>query len=190
MSPVPTSASIAAYRYSLNLTMALEAPLRSSTGSLLSPFSPHTDIMSSPDSPAPPQFRPLSVIPLSRSRLCRDTKRLRSAHSPESSSLRPSMAARPASANNLMSPSDIVGPSPVTSVGTEVTEIEDEMSPEVQSECSTRSSEPNPQVSSGRPHCMSYSMITFIVAVDAQDKHIRPLASKQHRRGCVRHTCS
>lgn len=59
------------------------------------------------------------------------------------------MAARPSSTNNLMSPSDIVGPSPVTSVGTEVTEIEDEMSPEVQSESSAGSPGPNLQVSHG-----------------------------------------
>ncbi|KAI1852104.1 hypothetical protein JX265_005941 [Neoarthrinium moseri] len=96
--------------------MALEAPLRSSTGSAISTFSPHTDMaVSSPESPAPhAHFRPKS-----------------SAGSVESSSLRPSSAAaaRSSSMNNyLMSPSDIVGPSPVTSVGTEVTEIEDEAS--------------------------------------------------------------
>ena len=79
-------------------------------------------------------------------------KSFRSAHATESSSLRPSMAARPSSANNLlMSPSDIVGPSPVTSVGTEVTEIEDEMSPEVQSESSKSNPDTNSQVSSRRP---------------------------------------
>lgn len=51
----------------------------------------------------------------------------------ESHNLRPSpAAARPASTNNfLLSPSDIVGPSPVTSVGTEVTEIDDEVSDEL-----------------------------------------------------------
>lgn len=45
-----------------------------------------------------------------------------------------------------MSPSDIVGPSPVTSVGTEVTEIEDDMSEEVRSQ-STADTDPHPQVS-------------------------------------------
>lgn len=45
-----------------------------------------------------------------------------------------------------MSPNDIVGPSPVTSVGTEVTEIEDDMSEEVRSQ-STADTDPPPQVS-------------------------------------------
>ncbi|KAJ2982990.1 hypothetical protein NUW58_g6329 [Xylaria curta] len=51
--------------------------------------------------------------------------------------LRPSSAAAarssPAPYHHLLSPSDIVGPSPVTSVGTETTEIEDEASDEAQS---------------------------------------------------------
>lgn len=34
--------------------------------------------------------------------------------------------------SNIMSPSDIVGPSPVTSNGTEITEIEDEATEEVE----------------------------------------------------------
>ncbi|KAH8682182.1 hypothetical protein BX600DRAFT_505793 [Xylariales sp. PMI_506] len=96
--------------------MALEAPLRSSTGNVIPMFSPHTDLsISSPDSPAiHSQFRSMS-----------------STSSVESSSLRPSSAAAVRSSSislHLMSPSDIVGPSPVTSVGTEVTEIEDEAS--------------------------------------------------------------
>ncbi|ORY68609.1 uncharacterized protein BCR38DRAFT_455536 [Pseudomassariella vexata] len=102
--------------------MALKAPLRSSTGSVISAFSPYTEMaMSSPDSPAlHQQFRPNSAADLHRS-----------ANSFESNTLRPSSAAaaRSSSMNNhLMSPSDTVGPSPVTSVGTEVTEIEDEAS--------------------------------------------------------------
>ncbi|KAI1501160.1 hypothetical protein F5X99DRAFT_210006 [Biscogniauxia marginata] len=112
--------------------MALEAPLRSSTGNIMSSFSPHPDMpISSPESPAlRPQFRPMSASTI------------------ESSSLRPSSAAaaRPSSVSNqLMSPSDIVGPSPVTSVGTEVTEIEDEISDEAQSE-SAANPEPQPQL--------------------------------------------
>ncbi|OTB19233.1 hypothetical protein K445DRAFT_72779 [Daldinia sp. EC12] len=98
--------------------MALEAPLRTSTGSIISTFSPRMEmsVSSSESSSAPhSQFRP------------------RSTGSVESGSLRPSSAlARPSSANNyLMSPSDIVGPSPVTSVGTEITEIDDEASDEL-----------------------------------------------------------
>ncbi|KAI1465489.1 uncharacterized protein F4812DRAFT_461802 [Daldinia caldariorum] len=101
--------------------MALEALLRTSTGSITSTFSPHMEmsVSSSESSTAPhSQFRP------------------RSTGSVESGSLRPSSAlARPSSANNyLMSPSDIVGPSPVTSVGTEITEIDDEASDEVRSQ--------------------------------------------------------
>lgn len=44
---------------------------------------------------------------------------------------------------HLMSPSDIVGPSPVTSNGTETTEIEDEESEEAQQQSqSNRTSQP------------------------------------------------
>jgi hypothetical protein len=77
---------------------------------------------------------------------------LRSSHPPESSALRPSSAAAarssPAPYHQLMSPSDIVGPSPVTSVGTEATEIEDEMSDEARSQSSAANPEPQPQVGS------------------------------------------
>ncbi|KAI0895750.1 hypothetical protein F4806DRAFT_502672 [Annulohypoxylon nitens] len=113
--------------------MALEAPLRSSTGSIISAFSPHMDAsMSSPESTSAPHshFRPMSTSAI------------------ESNSLRPSPAVpRPASASNyLMSPSDIVGPSPVTSVGTEVTEIDDEMSDEVRSQPTVANPDPQPQL--------------------------------------------
>ncbi|KAI0178923.1 hypothetical protein GGR52DRAFT_569827 [Hypoxylon sp. FL1284] len=112
--------------------MALEAPLRSSTGSIISAFSPHTEFsMSSPESTAAPhsQFRPMSTGFL------------------DSHSLRPSPATRPASANNLLlSPSDVVGPSPVTSVGTEVTEIEDEVSDEVRPQTTAAHPGPQPQL--------------------------------------------
>ncbi|KAK6065921.1 hypothetical protein SCUP234_09264 [Seiridium cupressi] len=112
--------------------MALEAPLRSSSGSIMSPFSPHTDIsVSSPESPArQSHFRPMS------------------ANSLESSSLRPSSAAGRSSAmnNHLMSPNDIVGPSPVTSVGTEVTEIEDEASDDARIHFASPTSSHSPQL--------------------------------------------
>ncbi|KAI0473787.1 hypothetical protein GGR56DRAFT_666823 [Xylariaceae sp. FL0804] len=116
--------------------MALEAPLRSSSGSsgsILSAFSPHADMsVSSPESPASRQpFRPVSSF--------------------EPSSLRPSSAAsasRPSSVpNQLASPlSDIVGPSPVTSVGTEVTEIDDEASDEAHAEAPSAISERQSQL--------------------------------------------
>lgn len=79
----------------------------------MSPFSPMTDMsVSSPDSPAiSQQFLPLRPSP--------DSQNLRPTSMPASMH-------RPPSANFLTSPSDIVGPSPVTSTGTETTEIEDE----------------------------------------------------------------
>ena len=54
----------------------------------------------------------------------------RSSDGPDQNSLRPNSFVRPASIH-LMSPSsDIVGPSPVTSNGTEATEIEDDIADE------------------------------------------------------------
>ncbi|KAF2964079.1 hypothetical protein GQX73_g9496 [Xylaria multiplex] len=87
----------------------------------------------SPNSPAlQPSFRPMS------------------SGSTESSGLRPSSAAAARSSPapyQLLSPSDIVGPSPVTSVGTETTEIEDEASEEAQflSSASATSSDSHPR---------------------------------------------
>ncbi|KAL2271071.1 hypothetical protein VTJ83DRAFT_442 [Remersonia thermophila] len=90
--------------------MALEAPLRSSTGSIVSRYLTHGGDMSATigtDSPAVP------------------SQYMASSSGPGSQSLHPNFA-RPSSAH-LMSPaSDMVGPSPVTSNGTETTEIEDE----------------------------------------------------------------
>ncbi|KAI1267502.1 hypothetical protein F5Y18DRAFT_443248 [Xylariaceae sp. FL1019] len=112
--------------------MALEAPLRSSAGSIISNFSPHPDMsVSSPDSPAVHYpFRPMS------------------SGSSEHHALRPSSAMAGARSSpapmQLMSPSDIVGPSPVTSVGTEVTEIDDEVSED--SFSSAANPEPQPQL--------------------------------------------
>ncbi|KAI1735811.1 hypothetical protein F4680DRAFT_452474 [Xylaria scruposa] len=113
--------------------MALEGPLRSSTGSITSSFSSHSDMsISSPNSPAlQPPFRPTS------------------SGSTEHSTLRPSSAAAARSSPapyQLLSPSDIVGPSPVTSVGTEGTEIEDEASDEAQSLSTAANPEPHPHL--------------------------------------------
>jgi hypothetical protein len=107
--------------------MALEAPLRSSTGSLQFPFAyPQTD-MSAPtdhESRRSP-FRPFSSPPPTT----------------DSSSLRPNSANRMSSSSyNVMSPSDIVGPSPVTSNGTETTEIEDDVSEDLEKEVTDRKS--------------------------------------------------
>ncbi|RYC59858.1 hypothetical protein CHU98_g6352 [Xylaria longipes] len=117
------------------LAMALEGPLRSSTGSIISSFSSHSDMsVSSPNSPAlQPSFRPTS------------------SGSTEPSALRPSSAAAARSSPapyQLLSPSDIVGPSPVTSVGTEGTEIEDEASDEAQPLTSAANPEPHPHAKS------------------------------------------
>lgn len=52
---------------------------------------------------------------------------------PSTDSLLPDSAKRiPSNFGNVLSPSDLVGPSPVTSNGTETTEIEDDVSEEVQ----------------------------------------------------------
>ncbi|KAK0618003.1 hypothetical protein B0T17DRAFT_479457, partial [Bombardia bombarda] len=95
--------------------MALEAPLRTSTGSIPSTHSPHAEMSfsSGPESPAlQPQY-------------------MASSSGPESQSLRPNSYMRPSSSHLLLSPnSDIVGPSPVTSNGTETTEIEDDLGEE------------------------------------------------------------
>ncbi|TVY30016.1 hypothetical protein LHYA1_G001291 [Lachnellula hyalina] len=99
--------------------MALESPLVHSSGNIMSPFSPYTDFSMSPNSPAQtnsPRFQSLSA----RS-------------SVESASLHPKpidVGLSPSSAL-MTSPSDMVGPSPVTSNGTETTEIEDEVAEDV-----------------------------------------------------------
>ncbi|OAQ76129.1 hypothetical protein VFPBJ_08489 [Purpureocillium lilacinum] len=98
--------------------MALEAPLRSSTGHLHFPFNREGEMSASPE--ADGLRAPMRVV-----------------SSPpavtDSSMLRPSSAQRISShPMNVLSPSDIVGPSPVTSNGTETTEIEDDVSEEVQ----------------------------------------------------------
>jgi hypothetical protein len=51
------------------------------------------------------------------------------------------------SSYNVMSPSDIVGPSPVTSNGTETTEIEDDVSEDIEREAPGRSNARRSEVS-------------------------------------------
>ncbi|KAH8813323.1 hypothetical protein F5884DRAFT_333331 [Xylogone sp. PMI_703] len=108
---------------SLDSTMALESPLVSSPGNVMSAFSPYTEFSMSPNSPAmpkSPRYQSLSA----RS-------------SAEGSGLRPTSSDGglfPSAALMAASPSDMVGPSPVTSNGTEITEIEDEISEDVQEE--------------------------------------------------------
>ncbi|KAL6413642.1 hypothetical protein AUP68_03163 [Ilyonectria robusta] len=107
--------------------MALEAPLRSSTGNLQFRFPGHHRDMSAPsemDGFRSP-FRVVSSPPAVT----------------DSASLRPISANRmSANTMNIMSPSDIVGPSPVTSNGTETTEIEDDASEDVHQETNSTNS--------------------------------------------------
>ncbi|KAG9238070.1 hypothetical protein BJ875DRAFT_437875 [Amylocarpus encephaloides] len=99
--------------------MALESPLVPSPGNMMSAFSPYTDFSLSPQSGGQPspRFQSLSA------RSSGDANGLRPGsfdygHSPSSL--------------HMASPSDMVGPSPVTSNGTETTEIEDEVADEAQ----------------------------------------------------------
>ncbi|TVY59497.1 hypothetical protein LCER1_G000138 [Lachnellula cervina] len=95
--------------------MALESPLVHSPGNIMSAFSPYTEFSMSPNSPAQtnsPRFQSLSA---------RSSVESASLHpKPIDDGLSPSSAL-------MASPSDMVGPSPVTSNGTETTEIEDEL---------------------------------------------------------------
>lgn len=64
----------------------------------------------------------------------------------DSQSLRPTSYVRPHSAHLLSPTSDIVGPSPVTSNGTETTEIDDEAQSETSEQPSVPEVESPPQV--------------------------------------------
>jgi hypothetical protein len=160
--------------------MALEAPLRSSTGSIISSFSPHTDMsISSPDSPAihSQQFRPMYVSGPSLQRGNALTP-VRSTSSVDASSLRPSSAAAARASSissHLMSPSDIVGPSPVTSVGTEVTEIEDEASDDARIRSASPDAGSPRQVYKSHSHYMTIcGEANMSIATDAEDQYLRP----------------
>lgn len=132
--------------------MALEAPLRSSTGNLISPFSPFKDmsVISSGRraqvSPLAPTCFHLDCVSY-RSPALTMNRRPRSTPTPmDSQSLRPTSYVRPHSAHLLSPSSDIVGPSPVTSNGTETTEIDDEALSETSDQPSASESEGPPQV--------------------------------------------
>lgn len=87
----------------------------------MSPFSPYTDFSLSPNSPAQhsPRFQSMST------RSSSESSRLRPNNSIDDGRLSPNGL-------QMISPSDMVGPSPVTSNGTETTEIDDEVADEVQ----------------------------------------------------------
>ncbi|GFP56656.1 hypothetical protein TASIC1_0007014800 [Trichoderma asperellum] len=99
--------------------MALEAPLRSSAGSLQFKFSHPEDMSATSESDG-----------------VRSPYRIMSSPPPatDSSSLRPDSIQHRLSSQSMhvLSPSDIVGPSPVTSNGTETTEIEDDVADDVE----------------------------------------------------------
>ncbi|KHN96780.1 uncharacterized protein MAM_05336 [Metarhizium album ARSEF 1941] len=98
--------------------MAIEAPLRSSAGNLRFPLNKEGDISASPETEGlPSPYRVVSSLPP-----VTDSVMLRSNSINRVSS----------NSMNVLSPSDIVGPSPVTSNGTETTEIEDDASEEVE----------------------------------------------------------
>ncbi|KAI5467303.1 hypothetical protein BGZ63DRAFT_346067 [Mariannaea sp. PMI_226] len=99
--------------------MALEAPLRSSTGNIHFPFPHHIDM----------------AVPTEADHVRSPFRVVSSPPTTDFSSLQPSSAHRhSAHPFSVMSPSDIVGPSPVTSNGTETTEIEDDISDDVHNE--------------------------------------------------------
>ncbi|KAF3764552.1 hypothetical protein M406DRAFT_258214 [Cryphonectria parasitica EP155] len=95
--------------------MALEAPFRASTGNIMSPLT---------------RFQEMSVAIVEQLILVYSSCLIRvvsSSQNPaDSQTLRPTTYVRPQSAHLLSPSSDIVGPSPVTSNGTETTEIDDE----------------------------------------------------------------
>ncbi|KAK2777296.1 hypothetical protein CKAH01_12120 [Colletotrichum kahawae] len=113
--------------------MALEAPLRSSIGSQISAYSHHNEMsVSSPDNGSfQSPFSSMSSAASEQS---------------NSNSLRPNSIQRMSSGMHLMSPSDIVGPSPVTSTGTETTEIDDEEAEEAQARPTIANPLPHPQL--------------------------------------------
>ena len=92
----------------------------------------------------------------------------------------------------VMSPSDIVGPSPVTSNGTETTEIEDDPSEEVhQDDTSQVGSVRRSQVGiGGRPKTAVQRMLTYFEASYAHHEYTRPFSSALERRSCVSHPCA
>ncbi|KAG6009750.1 hypothetical protein E4U21_001499 [Claviceps maximensis] len=102
--------------------MALRAPVRSSTGNLHFSFGKQGDVSSSDAEGLRSPLRVVSSPPPAT----------------DSKMMRPNSVNRISSIPmNVMSPSDIVGPSPVTSNGTETTEIEDDASDEIEQRHST-----------------------------------------------------
>ena len=109
--------------------MALENPLVSSPGSIMSAISPYTEFSLSPDSPAQAsRFQSMYAVV----DICGKSYTNHLLDSPSrssgDSSLHPNSVERRSSPaiSSAFSPSDMVGPSPVTSNGTDTTEIEDE----------------------------------------------------------------
>lgn len=68
-----------------------------------------------------------------------------------------------------MSPSDIVGPSPVTSNGTETTEIEDDVSEDIEKEVSDRKATRRSEVSHNGHHRLPGLWTNLTTALDAHN---------------------
>jgi len=150
----------------------------------MSSFSPHPDMsVSSPDSPALKHpFRPMYAPEISIHGMYSTANLLRSTGSLESGSLRPSSAAAARSSPapfQLLSPSDVVGPSPVTSVGTEATEIEDEASDETRSNAEATNPEHYPQVGSDNVSFPQQQLMLIVVYVE--DQYTRSCAANGER---------
>lgn len=180
--------------------MALEAPLRSSTGSIISSYSPLGDMssVSSPESPAiHPQYMAMYILPhppkhcSGAQPLTYDPRSSASSDSQsQSQSLRPNWPIRPQSAH-LMSPgSDLVGPSPVTSNGTETTDIDDEIQEEENAR--QESNQAHQSQVRRRPYLPCPPKLIFdtnlLIAYDATDQYPRPRPQKLERRGRLRDT--
>lgn len=105
----------------------------------------------------------------------------------DSQTLRPMSYVRPHSAHLLSPASDIVGPSPVTSNGTETTEIDDEEQETVSLPAVTETRSPT-QVRLSHNFCRG--LLTYAVtAQDAEDEYPRSYTESLERRGCFRDTC-
>jgi hypothetical protein len=105
--------------------------------------------------------------------------------SSESSSLHPNSIDGSLNSAQMASPSDMVGPSPVTSNGTETTEIEDEVAEEVHLDQTTppRFSGPANSQATVCAANFKYCLTLISPAVEADHyQHTRPLPNLDRRR--------
>lgn len=161
--------------------MALEAPLRASTGNLMSSLSSFRDMLVHiPLSSNHPIYIPISLtsctwllLPLLQDLTAISS--FRSTPSPaDSQMLRPMTYTRPHSAHLLSPSSDIVGPSPVTSNGTETTEIDDEEQETVSQPVTASETDSPRQVRLPEIWITRSSTDSMEATKNAQDEHSRP----------------